>query len=388
MVNPDRKPVEFWSSVEYGTFLDGLVAALSADGVLARQRFGVGETVYRGARGKLARIGMRWRCYVGYPLGLRRRVRREPSAGALVVCTNTFYAPAVALRAARGRPAPVVHWVFDLYPDVLLQSGKVRAGGWIERRLHRLTAWTFARADANVFLGRRLLEHAELRFGPVPRNVVIPVGADARPFREVRPLPGAPQVLYCGNFGRMHDTATLAGLLRETEGVPEGCALRVCGNGAGYAEVRAAAAAGTPRVCFEGNLPGPAWIEAMESASIGLVTLKPGCEGVVMPSKTYSAMAAGQAILAVCPRASDLADTVLAHEAGWVVEPGDVRGLRGILEHLGRHPDEVLARRRNAQRAARTRYDQPVLARRWRELLAGLADGAQRAPRDEAGCKK
>ena len=27
-----------------------------------------------------------------------------------------------------------------------------------------------------------------------------------------------------------------------------------------------------------------------------------------MPSKTYSAMAAGQAVLAVCPRASDLAD--------------------------------------------------------------------------------
>ena len=111
----------------------------------------------------------------------------------------------------------------------------------------------------------------------------------------------------------------------------------------------------------------------MTAADIALVTMKRGAEGIVMPSKTYSAMAAGQAILAVCPRESDLADTVTKHDCGWVIEPGDVDGLRALLEALPLQQAEVLRKRRNSWQAAQECYDQRVLAKRWREVLRGLA---------------
>jgi glycosyltransferase involved in cell wall biosynthesis len=103
-----------------------------------------------------------------------------------------------------------------------------------------------------------------------------------------------------------------------------------------------------------------------------MVTLKRGAEGLVMPSKTYSAMAAGQAVLAICPRASDLADTVLASDAGWVVEPGDTAGLRALLDRLSQRPDEVLRKRRNAFAAGHQQFDQSVLALQWADLLGSL----------------
>jgi glycosyltransferase involved in cell wall biosynthesis len=122
-----------------------------------------------------------------------------------------------------------------------------------------------------------------------------------------------------------------------------------------------------------GSFPESEWIEAMTGADVALVTMKPGAEDIVMPSKTYSAMAAGQAILAVCPRESDLADTVTKHDCGWVIEPGDVAGLRALLESLPQRAAEVLAKRHNSWNAARECYDQKVLAVRWREVLGEVS---------------
>jgi glycosyltransferase involved in cell wall biosynthesis len=320
---------------------------------------------------------MRWRCYVGYPNLLHRRIRRETAPQALVVCTNTFYAPWVAMRSARKRGIPVVHWMFDLFPDVLILSGKVLPGSLAERWLRKWVRAMFDGASANVFLGEKLRAFAETKFGPIPRSFVIPVGCDALPFATCEPClrsAGEPvRVLYCGNFGRMHDVDTILAALRA--GVPTGVRLSFRGNGAGFQTLGDALAqmpAGE-QIQMGGALPEAEWLTTMTTADIALVTMKRGAEGIVMPSKTYSAMAAGQAILAICPRESDLADTVLKHDCGWVIEPGNSDGLRELLESLPRRGEEVLRKRRNAWQAARDCYDQKVLAVRWREVLRSCA---------------
>ena len=109
----------------------------------------------------------------------------------------------------------------------------------------------------------------------------------------------------------------------------------------------------------------------MKTADIALVTMAAGAENVVMPSKTYSAMVAGQAILAVCSRQSDLADTVLTHDCGWVVEPGDVEGLRKVLDVIRRQPDETRRKRLNAWNAGHSLYDVQALVPQWLAVLQG-----------------
>ena len=81
----------------------------------------------------------------------------------------------------------------------------------------------------------------------------------------------------------------------------------------------------------------------------------------------------GQAVLAVCPKASDLADLIHGHDAGWVVEPGDVSGLQRLLARLGSTPGEVLAKHLNAWKAGHEYYDQHVLVESWMRLFDSLA---------------
>jgi len=365
--------VELWSSVELGAFGRGLLRNLEDVGFDTRHRFEVGEERYRGARAPLARGRVRWRSYVSYPLSLWARLRNEAPPDVLIVCTNTFFAPAVALWSARSR-VPIVNWVFDLYPDVLVEGKKIRGGGAPERLLAALTRATFASASASVFLGERLRGHAEERYGPCLRSRVIPVGADGDVFGEVQPTlrePDEPlRVLYSGNLGRMHDTQTVASLIANPGTSSWRIAFR--GHGAGIQELAPLAAGADGRVTFGGSLPEAEWAAAMKSAEVALVTMRPGAERLVMPSKTYSAMMAGQAILAVCPVDSDLAETVRRDDAGWVVAPGDWLGLRDVLSAATANPQLVHRKRLNALRAGRERYDQRVVAGAWIDLIYEL----------------
>lgn len=363
--------VEFWSSTEYATFLPALVGQLQNHEVTARQCFQVRQVDYWNSRRWIERLFLRFRCYALYPLRVGLRFIRGRGLSAGVVCTNTFFAPWIAVRVA-GRGTPVVNWVFDLFPEVLVVAGKLKSGSIGERMLASLVRSTFHHAAANVFLGERLLAYAEMRFGKIPRAFVIPVGADAAPFRHQSPgkrderVP--PKVLYCGNFGRMHDVETVACVIRS--GLPEGIEMEFCGNGAGYRALEAAiAATDDKRVALGGNLEGDAWIEKMLSAEVALVTLRRGAEGLVLPSKTYSAMAAGQAVLAVCPTNSDLADTVRKLDAGWVVEPGDAEGLRSALRQIATEPEAVFRCRQNAFNAGQGLYDQKAIAGQWTDLF-------------------
>ena len=364
--------VDFHSSVELATFQTGLLRALAAAGWTARHRFQVSQADYWNARSPMERWNARVQAYAVYPARLAAEYLRKRD-GIGVVCTNTFFAPGLAELAGRRVGVPVVHWVFDLFPDALVLAGRVRGGSLAERLLRTWVRATLNAAAANVFLGKRLQEFAEENFGPIPRSHVIPVGCDATPFRDSLPLPRAPgspvRVLYCGNLGRMHDIDTFLALA--TAGLPTGIAFEFRGNGASYRALESAVRASTSRtqIGLGGHIPVESWIAAMAGADVALVTMRPGAESVVMPSKTYSAMAAGQAILAICPRRSDLADTVLAHDCGWVVNPGDHAKLRSVLEGIVADPAPLLQKKGNAWKAGQEVYDQQILVKQWIDVL-------------------
>jgi len=90
-----------------------------------------------------------------------------------------------------------------------------------------------------------------------------------------------------------------------------------------------------------------------------------------MPSKTYSAMMAGQAVLAIAPEESDLVDLIKGAGCGWSVEPGDVDGLAAAVEAIESDPEGLLEKRERAYEYAHAHFGQNVLAKEWVEALGG-----------------
>lgn len=336
---------------------------------------------YRNARSRWRRVILRWKMYPGFALRIAMACLQRRQA-IRIVTTNPFFAPWLA-KLCSGSRARVIMLLYDLYPDAL-EVGGPRAGFSLAHGIMaRATRAAIRHCDAMVFLGARIRRHAEAQYGAPRRGEVIPVGADCAGFGDVPPVSAAGkreiEILYCGQMGAMHDLATLAGLLagESNPAPPEraGVHFRFYSSGRTYAELKdryCACRQSNWKMIWEGPLSLAAWGMAMKRAEIGLVTLRPGAERVAMPSKTYSAMAAGQAILAIAPSDSDLADLVRRHNCGWVIEPGDVSGLQRTLGDIVANPAELCRKRGNAFRAAREFYDIPVVQQAWSRLLGEL----------------
>lgn len=378
------RPVEVYNSVGGAAFFRRLLEEWSQAGLQVSLFQALSEEEYRRPAGAAGNLARRWRMYGGYAGQCWRGVRRGRAGRPLrVVTTNPFFAPALVARAAGGR-GDTINLLYDLYPEALVQAGAVQPDSRLAQICAQVTRYALRECAVTVFLGERLRRHAEAAHGGARRAVVIPVGADGGPFRDFPPelleAHERPRILYAGQMGRMHETDTLRALWQEPARARVEWHFHA--SGAEYRRLRAEA--GTREEVLWGEaLADAPWQAAMRRAQVALVTIARGAERVVMPSKTYSALVAGQAILAICPRDSDLADLVVQHDCGWVVEPGDTAGLKAAVDSVAEDPTGLWAKRCRAYVAGHRHYDMKPVAGLWMRLFDELATADPKVPRAE-----
>lgn len=347
------------------------------------------------AGGTLARFRLRVQMYVTYPLQVLGSALLAGPRDVLLVSSNTFYAPLLAWLGSRLRRPRLLHWRCDLYPDALVVARTIRSGGAVEKAIGGVQRLMNRTCDGVVNVGSFLRQHAEARWGVAPQGYYIdnvPSNeAQFAPRLECRP---GLAFHYGGQLGYMHEPDSLlafvrAGWERRAEGV------RFDFRVSGAFRARFAAGVAEMGLKVEGPIPNDKWKILIEDFQVGLVSLSPGGATVSLPSKLYSMMAGGLAIVAVCPYWSDLARIVRDTGCGWVVNnspftnemelhhgdylkncallrDGDaiLADSRALVDQLLRKPDEVERCRRAAVRAAHEVYGLAALRRAWAEVFA------------------
>jgi len=97
-------------------------------------------------------------------------------------------------------------------------------------------------------------------------------------------------------------------------------------------------------------------------------------EGLVVPSKVYGVMAAGRPVIFIGPGGSEAAKTIVEAECGYVVENGDVPGLRTAILNLRK--DNVLAQRMgtNSRLNFEKNFDRRLITRRYFDLIKDVVE--------------
>ena len=366
----------FWTSTEYGGFMNALMSRFRDNGIEASQAYNISEIDYRSARSAPQRLLLRFRQYILYPIQLSFHLMFEVCKGnakrPVVVATNTFFAPLLATFFN----SRVIQLVYDLFPEAMIHSGKWREGQLRVKFFRWLVGLGLKRSAYNIFLGERLKIHVESIHGSLPNSKIIAVGADETPFTKLESLEDSERikVLYCGNFGNMHESKTLFDTWEY--GINDSFQFLFHCSGPKRQDIELFynkhEAKLEDHLQIGGGLSNEAWIKVMQSSQIALVTMSEGSQEVVMPSKTYSAMMAGQAILAVAPENSDLVDLIKAANCGWWVVPGDVEGFQECLSIIQSNKNLLLEKRQNAYRVAHEQYGQGSLAKQWVEVFQSL----------------
>jgi glycosyltransferase involved in cell wall biosynthesis len=176
-------------------------------------------------------------------------------------------------------------------------------------------------------------------------------------------------VLYSGNMGHTHGLETIVESARTLEKDSRILFLLI-GDGLGRRQIEEKVVAyGLANVKLLPRQPWNMLPYSLATGDIAIVTQSPGSEHLSVPSKTYSMMAAGCALVACTHEESDLARLVRANEIGVVCPHGDAQALAEAISVLA-GDDRVLSEyRMRARKLAVERYSPQAVFARFCDVL-------------------
>lgn len=310
----------------------------------------VGSTAY--PRHRMRRRISNYLSYLA--LAIPRAVALRPDV--VLAMTDPPVAGIAGAFVARMAGRPFVYNIRDLYPDMAIGGDIVRPAKWVERweKMHRDALKQAARV---IVLGDDMRDRIISKGIASERVVVVRDGAA---FSSTLPERSDPLVreircgfsfvvLHAGNLGfyGAWDTLLKAGeILRN-----EGAGFVFVGDGANRGSIAAAAAA-ISNIRFLPFRPVAQVPHVMMAGDLHVITVRRGLEGVVVPSKLYSTLAAGRPVLAVAPRESDAARIVVESGCGIAPDPDDPRAVAEAIRQLRDDPARLATMARRAAEAA------------------------------------
>ena len=301
---------------------------------------------------------------------------------AIVIGSDPAFAPTLGLGLRLLQPrAAIVHWCFDLYPEILTAEGgrAVTVLGPIARGLMGLA---YRRFDALVDLGPRMRERlADYHAGAAQETMVpwalsetdapAPVDVEARAALFPR---AKLALLYSGTMGRAHDFEPFLRLARACR-ARSGDAVSICfaarGNRAD--ELRHAIGPDDSNVALapfadEGALPA-----RLASADLHLVSLRADWAGVVVPSKFFASLAIGRPVIYAGPADSEIARWIAEYDLGLHLSEEGVDAAADRLHRLMEDPTAIARWQENALAVYRREWSKRVTCDRWDARLRALA---------------
>lgn len=313
--------------------------------------------------------------YLSY-LALALPVALATPADLVLAMTDPPIEGLLGALVARWKRLPYVYNIRDLYPDMAVGGQIVEQRGWVRwwERLHRRA---MRQATRVIVLGEDMRERIAAKGIDPSRIALVRDGAELQDLPAVEGHPAAKAIragfkfvaLHAGNLGFYGAWEALVEAAREMEG--EGFGLVFVGGGAQRERVEQLAC-GSKAVRLLPFRPAEEIPYVLGAADVHVITVRRGLEGVVVPSKLYGILAAGQPVLAVTPETSDVARIVKATGCGLVANPDEPRTVAAAIRQMRAQPAELAAMGRRAREKAKE-FERSAQLRRLVEVVEEAA---------------
>jgi colanic acid biosynthesis glycosyl transferase WcaI len=261
-------------------------------------------------------------------LALLKKLQR---GDVVLTVTAPFALPYAVAAAAKLKGARSVLIMHDLYPEVLVMAGLLRANSIFTKLMRASNSLMFRALSAVVTIGRDTDAHL-LRYSGMTREKIwfIPNWATLDPGvrpttadNGYRPAHARFVVGLSGNLGFTHDPTTVfdaaARLLRDDPDIH----FLLSGWGIGFERLKALQSeASLPNVTVLERVPEPNLEEFLSAADIWLIPYLRNVTGISVPSRFYNLLAIGRPVIIVSEPDAEAALIVKEHGLGWVVTPG------------------------------------------------------------------
>ncbi len=372
-------------SLARGPWSVSVVAGLSAPG-LPRSETHAGIHIIRIGLPMAAgqELGRRALDFAFFHLAAMRTLWGTVKRGDVVVALSD--PPLIGITAAliaKLRGARLVHWVHDIYPEVVQAVTNGFAAKLVTAALRPIRNLAWRSAAGCVTLSEDMAailkaagvtkDRLHIVANWAPQGLGPGDAADVRALRTRWDIGTRFVIGYSGNLGRVHDLSGVIRVAEDLQSDPQFLFLFM-GHGASFAALGAAAAQRElTNVRFLPPRPRSELSVSLSVPDVHLIGLRPGCEPFVFPSKLYGATAVARPVLVLGRESSELARIVRQNGLGAVFRPDDAAGISSHLRELATDSATRNALSESALRFSRANGGAPRALTQWESILQPLA---------------
>ena len=230
---------------------------------------------------------------------------------------------------------------------------------------------------------------------PGSRNARVRVVPNWSPTADIAPLPRAANPLatqwhmadrfvvgYSGNLGRAHELGIVLDAAARVRHRLEIVFLIIGEGNQKESLQQESTRRGLANVLFKPYQPSAQLKYSLTLPDLHLVSLKPALEGLIVPSKFYSAIAAGRPVIFVGDADGEIAREVARGDCGVTVAPDDAVALANAIERLCDDAAACARMGMNARAMVEAEFTREIAMSRWRGVLAEVRGTGHREARN------
>lgn len=293
---------------------------------------------------------------------------------------------AMAAILKKFKRVPVVYNLQDIFPDSLVNTGITVQGSSLWEIGRKIENFTYKNADKIVVISEDFKsnimtkgvpeEKIEVVYNWVEADLVVPIiKEDNILYKRYNLEPSVFYVVYAGNLGYAQNIGVIleaAQLLQEKTDIK----FLIFGKGSQEKECKQTAMDyGLKNVQF---LPLQPYEEVSHVYSLGdvsIISCKEGFGGSAMPSKTWSIMSAGTAVLANFDEGTDMQQIIETNNVGLFTKAGDAEGLKKAVLKLHANRELCKAIGKNGREFIVNNLTRAVGVKKYMDVIESVKGG-------------
>ena len=279
---------------------------------------------------------------------------------------------------------PYVCLIYDLYPDAATELKVISPQHPVAKLWDKINDLVWQKAQGLIVLSSTMKERIIAKHPQVADQISVihnwansewikPISKQENWFAQQHGINQKFTVLYSGNLGRCHDVETILATIKLLKDDP----IQFVFIGAGAKQqicIEAVKSLGLQNCLFlpyqdRENLP-----YSLTACDLAFVSIAPGLEGIVAPSKLYGIMAAGRAIAAICDSQSYLRNLIANAACGACFDHNDSQGLADFIRSVAANPALTIAMGQAGRKYLEEHFTPEIIAEQYKGVLHSEQD--------------
>ncbi|QSJ15258.1 glycosyltransferase family 4 protein [Nostoc sp. UHCC 0702] len=297
----------------------------------------------------------------------------------LLLTTAPPFLPIIGYLAYTLFRLPYVCILYDLYPDIAIALGVVSKDSWLVQLWRAINRRVWLNAKGIIVLSPAMKQRVVANCPQIADKIsvihswanpdlIVPITKQENWFAWKHNLVNTFTVLYSGNMGRCHDIDTMLEAAKELQDEPIHF---VCiGGGAKRDElIKEVNRLGLNNFTFLPYQDKQVLPYSLTACDLSLVSVDESTEGLVVPSKLYSALASGRPVAVICSPYSYLRQLIAEADCGGTFDNGDSHSLAQFIRLLSRDPQLGERMGKAGRQYLRSHFTPKVISQQYLDVL-------------------